>query len=179
MLQLLAFLVLLIEIPAWFLMIFLPQHPMTRQLVTRHLIFIPLGLLFIFLAVGLVVGGLNLGSNAAAAINSVTTDPTAIKANTVAPLVNALHDLQSSLPTLAWVILAASSIMDLAGGGVIYNETQRMGTSRLTAGVLLFFTYLTGPVGMLIFALWRYLSEVRQNLPVTVPTIAKDATVVS
>ncbi len=166
MLQLIAGLTLLLTIPIWGLMILLPQHDLTKQIVKNDWAFVPMGLLFIFLAVGLVALGADLTGTLSSALNGVPTDPAAINAGALSPLVSALKSMQSGLSALTWGVLAVSSIGDLALGHLIYNETQRLDTPIRTAGILLLLTYLTGPLGMLVFVLWRYLGEFSQAAPV-------------
>ena len=69
MLQLIAGLILLVELPAWLLMIFRPKQDLTRHLIGNYLIFVPLGLLFVFIGVGLVAAQAAMLSQVGAALD--------------------------------------------------------------------------------------------------------------
>ncbi len=159
MLQIFSALALLIPIPVWLLMIFAPRRDETQRITSRFLIFIPLGIVFIFLAIGVLVQGSALGSIVGDALNAAPADQATVSAN-------ALKTVHDALPTLAWAILAGSSVLDIAGGHLIYNATQRMGTPSRTAGALIFLTWLFGALGMMIFALWYYLSAAQPTPPI-------------
>lgn len=159
MLQLIAGLILLIELPVWALMIFRPKQELTRQIVSGYLIFVPLGLLFIFLGIGLIA----VESGLLATVSS------AIDAGDAASAAGALKGVQTGLDALAIGVLAALTVMDLAGGHIIYTDLHKRGVSDLTAGLLLALTYLTGPIGMFVFAAWRYLTTVQQQIQANVP----------
>ncbi len=177
MLTLLAVLALLIQLPFFGLMIFAPRHDLTRRVTSNYLVYVVLGILFIFLVIGLLTQLISLSGTVGSALSSIPTDPKTISADTQKPLTDALNTVSAALPTLLLVITSIGGIMDLAGGYIIYRETQRMGTRRVTAGILLFCMYFLSVIGMLIFALWHYLMQLRQATPVqpvavsTVPSI--------
>jgi hypothetical protein len=106
-----------------------------------------------------------LSNTIGSALSGIPTDPAAINANTISPLTNALKSMQTGLTTLVWVGLAIGVIGDLALGHIIYSETRRLGTPVRSSGILLLLTALTGPLGMLVFVLWRYLGEFSQVAP--------------
>jgi hypothetical protein len=160
MLQLIAGLILLVELPAWALMIFRPKEDMTRHLIGNYLIFVPLGLLFVFLGVGLVAGQASL----------MDTVNSALASTEAGAATDALKAIQTGLPTLGLVVIAAMTVMDLAGGHIVYLELQKRTVSELTAGIFLVLVYLTGPIGMFIFTAWRYLTAIQQAQPAEAST---------
>jgi hypothetical protein len=157
LLQALAVIGILVQLPYWFLMIVLPQHPLTRRLTSNYLIFAALGIIFIFIVVGLITYTASLGGTLSSALASVPADAKDFSADTLKPLTAALTTAQNSLPI--WLIVGLlCGFMDLAGGFLIYQETQRRGTARGTASAFLLLMLLLGPIGMMIFALWHYLA---------------------
>src|SRR5438046_2828341 len=62
MLDLLYVLVTVIPLPIWFLMIFLPRRDVTRRVANNYLIFLLLGVLYIFALVGAVVAAIDSAS---------------------------------------------------------------------------------------------------------------------
>ena len=168
MLQLIAGLILLIELPAWLLMIFRPKQDVTRHLIGNYLIFVPLGLLFIFLGVGLV----------AAQAAMVSQVGSALDAGDAAAATDALKAVQSGMSALGLGVFAAMSVMDLAGGHIIYADTQKRNVSEVPAGVFLLVTYLTGPIGMFIYTAWRYLTMVQQQVVAATASTANGASTI-
>jgi len=51
----------------------------------------------------------------------------------------------------------------LIGGHWMYHEAQRLNTPRLIARVCLLMTLLSGPVGLLLFTLWRTVHLMRRD----------------
>lgn len=172
MLQLLAVLSLLIQIPVFALMIFAPRREITQRVTRNYLTYLILGILWVFLVIGLLTQLASLGGTVSSALSSVPTDPKAINADTVKPLTDALNTVYAALPGLTLLIIGIAGSMDLAGGYVAYREMQRMGTRPVTAGILLALIYLLSALGMLIFAVWHYLTALRQTLPIVEPVTA-------
>ncbi len=166
MLQLLAVLSLLIQIPVFGLMIFAPRRELTQRVTSNYLTYVILGILFVFLVIGLLTQIISLGSTVNNAIASLPADPAAINADAAKPLADALKTVSGALPGMTLIVVGLAGMMDLAGGYVVYRETQRMGTRPATAGVLLALVYLLSALGMLIFAVWHYLIALKQATPV-------------
>ena len=65
------------------------------------------------------------------------------------------------------VAVILTGVMDLAGGHIIYADTQKRNVPEVPAGIFLLVTYLTGPIGMFIYTAWRYLTMVQQQVMAT------------
>src|SRR5262245_8227656 len=101
MLDLLYVLVTIIPLPFWFLMIFLPNRAITRRVANGYLVFLVLGVLYIFTLVGAVVAIIDSASKGGPGLDFSS-------ANGLAKML--------SLPALALGVWTHMLIMDLLGG---------------------------------------------------------------
>lgn len=158
----LALLIILIQTPVWFLLIFAPESKPTQQITGNYAVFVVIGIVYIFFAVAIVAYALSLNSSVSSALASVpnTTGVTTIDPEALKPLVEALKLSANVQPTLIGALLG-TAVLDLAGGLIAFREMRTLGTPRGTRSILLVVMYLLGPVGMLIFGAWHYLSKSR------------------
>jgi hypothetical protein len=132
--------------PFWLLMIFAPKHWLTRRLTNNFAIFILLGAIYVFVGVSGVVAAVGRGSFDLGAFAST----------------NGLAQLLT-IPVVALVAWTHMVTMDLAGGYLIFRESQTHNMSRAVTSVCLFLTWLLGPLGMFVFAMWHLLTTVRKS----------------
>lgn len=125
----------LIPLPYWLLMIVLPRHPYTRRLTTGWSAYLLLGLLYV-VTLGLALVG---AANSGLAFD-VSLDGLAAMLGTPAGTL------------VAWVHMLT---FDLFVGVWIHQESLRAGVPRWVASGCLFFTLMTGPLGLLLFLVWR------------------------
>ncbi len=167
MLQLIAELTLLIVFAVWMVLIFRPDDARTRHLVEGYYIFVPLGILAVFLLIGLVTVWSDTSSAIGAAFDAANA-PNAGASGTQA-LSDGLKTAQSALPTLILTFFALIDTADLVGGHVVYVDMRKRGESKVTTGIFLALVYLFGPVGMFAFAAWRHLTLLHKGLIGTNP----------
>jgi hypothetical protein len=150
MLDTLFLLTFIIPAPFWFFLIFLPNRPITRRLFATsysHLGFVALGVMYLFVLVGSVVGTISAGNFAVSKLTSLA----------------GLTSLATS-PAFVLALWLHVVTMDLAGGFYIYRAAQDMGMGSLSLGIIEFFTLLLGPVGILMFAIARILYGMRRRM---------------
>jgi hypothetical protein len=156
----LALLIILIQTPVWFLLIFAPESKPTQQITGNYAVFVAIGIVYIFFAVAVVAYAISLNGAVTDALARLPTDAAQINAETTRPLVDALRLSANVQPTLIGALLG-TAVLDLAGGLLAFREMKTMGTRRSTRSAVLLVMYLLGPVGMLVFGAWHYLSKSR------------------
>lgn len=147
MLDTLFLLTFIVPAPFWFFLIFLPNRPITRRLFATsysHLGFLALGALYLFVIVGATV---SVASAGGISLSNFTTLP-------------GLTALLTS-PAMVLAFWLHITTMDLAGAFYIYRAGQDLHMGSWALGLILFFTLLLGPVGMLMFAIYRILYGMR------------------
>lgn len=150
MLDALFILSLVVSAPFWLLLIVFPRREFTRSLFATsylYLCFVILGVLYLFTLVGATTNAIATGEISKWGITSLA----------------GVSALMSS-PTGALVVWIHLVTMDLAGGFMIYRAAQDLNMRTITLSIILFFTLLLGPLGMLIFSLWRVLYGMRQRM---------------
>jgi hypothetical protein len=160
MLQLIAELTVLIVLVVWLVMIFRPDDERTRNLVAGYYVFVPLGILAVFLLIGLVTEWISTGNAIGAAFDAANA-PNAGSSATQA-LSDGLKTSQNALPTLILTFFALIDVADLAGGHIIFADMYKRGESKVATGIFLALAYLLGPVGMFAFVAWRHLTLLRK-----------------
>lgn len=123
----------------WVLMIFLPKWKMTRQLIRLKLIPIVLSLLYVvYIIQGLLVGGaMDFGS--LASVMQLFTEENAVLAG--------------------WIHYLA---FDLLIGMWLLKQNEKIGMNHLLLVPCLFFTFMFGPAGFLLFTTIKTI-KIKQN----------------
>ena len=119
--------------PMWLLMIILPNWKVTRFLINYRVIPILLSLLYVFYMISHIQGGgggLDFGS-----LSSVMS----------------LFTLENAVMA-GWVHYLA---FDLLIGMWMLNQNEKLGIHQLLMAPCLFFTFMLGPVGFLLFMILR------------------------
>ncbi|MBX3064163.1 MAG: DUF4281 domain-containing protein [Anaerolineae bacterium] len=150
MLDALFVLSLVVSAPFWLLLIVFPRREFTRSLFTTsyiYLCFIILGALYLFTLVGATTNAIATGEIGKWGLTSL----------------GGLSAMFAS-PTVVLVVWIHLVTMDLAGGFMIYRAAQELNMRSLTLSIILFFTLLLGPLGILIFSLWRVLHGMRSRM---------------
>jgi hypothetical protein len=137
-------LVNVIPLPFWFLMIFLPNRDITRRVTSTYTVFLVLGALYVVTLIGATTALLTAPRSAPPDFTTAE-GLAALFANPVGALVVWLHMLT----------------MDLVAGHWIYHEARRLHAPRLLASVTLALAFMFGPLGVLVFVLWRTLAAQR------------------
>ena len=128
--------------PLWLAMMFAPCHPLTERLGRSSTIF---GLGALNYVIAIIISIKNGAKEREQAGQPQTVNVTTL---------NGIHDLLSTRSgTLsAWAHLLA---LDLFTGGWIYRQSRQLNAPDWVRIVSLFFTLMLGPVGLLLFLLWR------------------------
>jgi hypothetical protein len=156
MLDLLFLLSLLIPLPFWLLMIFLPRHSFTRRLVNNFWVFVILGAMYLFGLVGGTIAAIGQGASLFAGLTSLSGFSALVKVPAVALLV--------------WLHMVT---MDLAGGFLIYREATKQNMPTIFTSVCLFLTLLLGPLGMFTFAMWYSLTHLRKTAEISASSVVR------
>jgi hypothetical protein len=146
MLDLLYVLVVLITLPFWFLMIFLPKREITRRVSSSYLVFLVLGVLYIFTLVGAVM----------AVVDSASKGGPRLDFSNIQALAGIFSVPAASL--VAWVHMIT---LDLLAGHWLYHEAERLKAPRVFSSLTLILTFLFAPLGIFVFVLWRSLIAMR------------------
>ena len=149
MLNTLLLLTYIIPLPFWVLMIFFPKRGLTQRVANNYTVFLLLGALYIFTAVGALVAWIAQAASGNAPTMGLFS-------------VEGLGGLFSS-PAGALVVWLHMTTMDLIGGHWMYHETQRLKTNRVLAALFLLTTYLLGPLGLFVFVMYRLLVSLREH----------------
>ncbi len=136
--DLLFLMVMIIPLPYWLLMIFLPRHPYTQRLTTGWAPFAVLGMMYAVM----------LGSVLATAVITGTGFLTVDLS---------LRGLGSFMaePMGTVIVWTHMVTLDLFVGLWIYQEGRRENASVFSTGLILACTLLSGPLGLLIFLIRR------------------------
>lgn len=148
MLDLLFALSFLVPLPFWFILIVFPRREFTRRWFGTswfHLGFVALGAMYLFVLVGAVTALIGEGKFNLAAFTSL-------------PGLTALF----TSPGMVLVMWLHVVTMDLAGAFYVYHATQDMALSGIVTSMMLILVLLLGPLGMLVFALYRILWGMRR-----------------
>ncbi len=148
MLDLLYVLVVLIPLPFWFLMIFVPHRAITRRVASNYLVFLVMGALYIFTLVGAVVAALDSASKGGPGLDFSSV-------GSVAKLF--------SIPAVALFVWTHTNTTDLLAGHWMYHEAQRLGIPTVFTSISLILTLLAAPLGLFVFVLWRSLVAMRAH----------------
>jgi ABA4-like protein len=146
MLDLVYVLVTIIPLPFWFLMIFLPKRAITRRATSNYLVFLVMGVLYIFMLVGAFAAGLDSASKGGPGIDFSSASGLA---------------RFMSLPAVALGVWTHMITMDLLGGHWLYHEAQRLGAPTLFTSITLFVAFFFAPLAVFVFILWRSLVAMR------------------
>jgi len=132
----------LIPLPYWLLMIFLPRHPYTRRLASGWAAFALLGLLYVALLGWVVITGGSIDEPLPALELSLT-------------------GLAALLGTPIGFLVAWTHLLtfDLFVGIWMYQESLRRTAPWPIAGACLFATLMAGPLGFLLFLVWRSVGQ--------------------
>jgi len=160
MLLTLALLIVLIQTPIWLLMIIVPNSRITARVTGNYLVFILLGIVYIFFVVAALVYAISFNSSVITALASVPTGTANVTAEQLRPMLDALKLSANVQPALFGALLA-TTVLDLAGGFLAFAETKRLGVRGSTRRGLLLVMFLLGPLGMLVFGTWHYLTTQR------------------
>jgi Domain of unknown function (DUF4281) len=139
--------------PFWLVLIVFPKRAFTRRWFGTgwfHAGFVALGAMYLFVLVGSVVGGIAAGGFGLDKLTSLS----------------GLTSLASN-PAFVLALWLHVVTMDLAGGFYIYRAAQDIDLGGLTLSLILFFTLLLGPLGIMMFALTRMLYGMRQQMQAT------------
>lgn len=128
--------------PLWLAMMFAPRHPLTERLGQSSTIF---GLGALNYVIAIIISIKNGAQEREQAGQPQTVDVTTL---------NGIRDLLSTRSgTLsAWAHMLA---LDLFAGGWVYRQSRQLNVPDWVRIVSLFFTLMLGPVGLLLFLLWR------------------------
>ncbi len=128
----------LIPMPYWLLMIFLPRHPYTRRLTSGWSAYLLLGVLYTSMLVWSIV------------LAVVTPE-------SMPPLNFSLEGLTALLGTPFGILIVWTHMlmMDLFAGVWVYQESLRVEAPRLVSGICLFLVLMSGPLGLVVFLIWR------------------------
>ena len=131
----------LYPLPLWLAMMFAPRHPYTERAARSSSI---IGLAALNYLVALILG---IRSGA--------------KENQKLPDFRSLDGLSSGLGSREGALGAWSHMLalDLFTGAWIYRQCLRLNASAWVRIPLLFFTLMTGPLGLLLFLLWRLIGK--------------------
>jgi hypothetical protein len=131
----------LFSLPVWLAMLLLPGHPLTGRLSRSTTLFSLAGLNYVIaLLIALKQG--------------------VLKPSTLSDF-NSLEGLRSILGTRSGTLAAWGHMLalDLFTGAWIYRQSRRIQAPTWLRITALFFTFVTGPFGLLIFLLWRLLYQ--------------------
>ncbi|MDC6364720.1 MULTISPECIES: ABA4-like family protein [Flavobacteriaceae] len=118
--------------PMWLLMIILPKWKVTRFLIDYKIIPLVLALFYVFYMVTHLQTGEGLDFGSLSSVMSLFTVENAVMAG--------------------WVHYLA---FDLLVGMWMLNQNQKLGIHQLLMAPCLFFTFMLGPVGFLLFMILR------------------------
>ena len=132
--------------PLWLAMMFAPRHPLTERLARSSSIFALAALHYVVSLIIAIRHGANErrrqdGQAGAVGANMMSLDGLSVLLNTKAGIL------------AAWAHMLA---LDLFAGGWIYRQCRRLSAPDTVRILSLIFTLMTGPLGLLIFLLWRY-----------------------
>ncbi len=170
MLLTLALLIVLIQTPIWLLMIIAPNSGLTARVTGNYLVFILLGIVYIFFVVAALVYAISFNSSVITALASVPTGTANVTAEQLRPMLDALRLSANVQPALVGALLA-TAVLDLAGGFIAFAESKRLGVRGSTRRGLLLVMFLLGPLGMLVFGTWHYLTTQRLRSEATEPPL--------
>lgn len=144
MLDTLFLMINLIPLPYWLLMVFWPRHPYTHRLASGWAAFALLGVIYVVL-LGWGLIHFNSGSFA---------EP-------LPPLDLSFTGLAALLGTPIGFLIAWTHLLtfDLFVGIWIYQDSLRRATPWPIAGFCLVATLLAGPLGFLLFLVWRSVGQ--------------------
>jgi len=125
-----------LAIPMWILMIFLPDWKVTSWLVERKIIPIVLATVYaIYISLAITSGdGMDFGS--LEAVMDLFTEEQAVLAGWI-------HYL----------------VFDLLIGMWMLNQKEAIGIHRVLMAICLFFTFILGPIGFLLFTLFKRIKK--------------------
>jgi hypothetical protein len=131
----------LFSLPVWLAMLLLPGHPLTERLSRSTIVFSLAGLNYVFTFI--------------IALKQRTLKPKALSD------FNSLEGLRSILGTRPGTLAAWGHMLalDLFTGAWIYRQSRQLNAPTWVRVGALFFTFATGPLGLLIFLLWRLLAR--------------------
>jgi hypothetical protein len=128
----------LLPMPVWLAMMFFPRARVTQQLSRSSAVFGVVALAY----------GMSLGL--AAAGGRKEGEQPAVDFTSLEGVRQGLGTREGALA--AWTHMLA---LDLFTGAWIYREAMRLGAPAWVRVPSLFFTLMTGPLGLLIFLVWR------------------------
>jgi hypothetical protein len=156
----LAILIILVQVPVWLLLIVTPGSALAKRVTSNYAVFILIGILYIFLAIGVLVYALSFNSTIINALASVPENGTQVTADAMKPILDALRLSANIQPTLLGVLLG-TTVLDLAGGILASRDLAAMDVRPSTRRGLLLLMFLLGPAGMLVYGTWHYLNVTR------------------
>jgi hypothetical protein len=177
----------ILPLPLWFLLILFPRSRFTQSVSESYLVFLLLGVMFIFVLVGTGVAGVGMLTQGGIVVTTPTpavgTTPT-VTAQATAAATSAATEVATQSATQSPVIVLPSgpapiqtgdlltnifvasivaltwigfSSMNLLAGHWIYHEADRLKMPTIVSSVCVFFAFLSGPVGVFFFVLIRSL----------------------
>ncbi len=132
-----------LPMPLWVAMMFAPNHPLTRRLGRSSAIFGWSAFHYVLAVIVAIKRGSQEREAAGLAKN---------------PDVTSLSGIQTLLGTPSGTLAAWAHMLalDLFTGGWIYRQSQRLRAPAWVRIGSLFFTLMSGPLGLLLFLLWRF-----------------------
>lgn len=122
----------LLVLPTWFLIIFCPDWKGTRSLLQSTWLMLPLPLIYMALVVPHLADILP-----------------ALSQPTLQQITSMLGKPESAL--VAWIHFLA---FDLFVGRWIYLDSQSRSIHKVLVGIILFFTFMLGPIGLASYLIW-------------------------
>ncbi|HVO42551.1 MAG TPA: abscisic acid-deficient protein Aba4 family protein [Aggregatilineales bacterium] len=180
----------IIPLPIWLLLILFPHRRVSRTVSDNYLVFLLLGVLFIFLVAGTAVAGAGVLSQGGVVVSTsappptatasaqatgtpagtsaataAATSPAAIAPNSPPPMSIAPADLLAnpfigSLAVLTWIGIVT---LNLLAGYWIFHEAERQHLPTVVASICIFVAFLSGPVGVFFFVLTQTLTSSRRE----------------
>ncbi len=137
-----------LPMPLWLAMIFAPRHRWTKRAADSE-IFVILAAINYLISIFI---GLGKGNKLESPVDFMSLD--------------GVHKLMGSRPGVlgAWSHALA---LDLFTGVWIYRQCLRLNAPDWIRIPALLFTYVSGPVGLLLFILWRLMAGSRASSPST------------
>lgn len=134
----------LLPMPVWLAMMFAPNHPLTERLSRSSTIF---GIGAFHYVVAIIV---------AIKRGAMERRAAGLPSN---PNMTSLEGIQTLLSTPSGTLAAWTHMLalDLFTGGWVYRQAQRLRAPDWVRVGSLFFTLMSGPLGLLLFLLWRIL----------------------
>jgi Domain of unknown function (DUF4281) len=128
-------------LPFWLLMIVAPNWSWTRRIITSPLIALPAALLYLVLVIPQLLP----------VLQAILT----FSVEAVGPLLGT-----PAVATLAWVHFLA---IDLLTGRWVYLDSRERGVNDWLMGVVIFWVFMLGPVGVLLYLAVRAYASQRQS----------------